>query len=80
MLKIDKNIAVPSSLARTSVYPFGSMNIGDSFLLQEDVPGRSGLPVNEAKLRGASWRYGDKHGKKFTVRKTPDGIRCWRIA
>ena len=63
---IDKNIPMPG------LYPFAQMQVGDSFLL---------LPtMRRATVSVAAQRYGAKHGAKFTVRKVPDGLRCWRVA
>ena len=63
---IDKNIPVPG------LYPFAHMQVGDSFLL---------LPtMRRATVSVAAQRYGAKHGAKFTVRKVPEGFRCWRVA
>lgn len=63
---IDKGVPLPRR------YPFADMQVGDSFLVPEGVK-RSNVSV-------AAKRYGDRHGAAFTVRKVPEGLRCWRIA
>lgn len=65
MVKVESGISMPQR------YPFKDMQVGDSFLLP---PGVKRTAVNVAALR-----YGRKHGMKFTIRKVPEGFRCWRI-
>jgi hypothetical protein len=65
-MKIEKNIPLPIK------YPFAQMEVGDSFLLPE------GMKRNAASV--AAMRYGNPLGRRFTIRKTPEGFRCWRVA
>ncbi len=62
--KIEKDVPIPEK------YPFSKMGVGDSF----DI-----LDAGAKEVSAAVSYYGKKHGKKFTVRKTADGHRCWRI-
>ena len=64
-MKIDKNIPLPRK------WPFEHMEIGDSFLLAKDIK-RSAVAVSAS-------RFGNKNNVKFSIRKTPEGYRCWRI-
>jgi len=66
MVKVESGIPMPQR------YPFKDMQVGDSFA----VPPQAKRP----SVTVAAKRFGDKHGMKFTIRKTPDGFRCWRIA
>lgn len=68
-MKIDKDIPMPQHLSRNVKYPFGTLEIGDSFL------------VNESRrlVSSAACAFGKNHNKKFTVRTTPEGMRCWRV-
>jgi hypothetical protein len=63
-IKIDKDVPLIGK------YPFENMQVGDSFLLPETIK-RTSVAV-------AAMRYGRNNNKKFTVRKTKDGFRCWR--
>lgn len=66
--KIEKGEAPATS--RVS-WPFGGMDVGDTFL----VPlGHEGV----SKAVGAAHAYGKSNGKKFTCRSQADGVRIWR--
>jgi hypothetical protein len=65
MIKVESNRPLPVK------FPFEQMQIGDSFMVPEGV--------TRAAVSVAAWRYGKAHGKKFTVRKTPEGFCCWRV-
>jgi len=64
-MKVESNIPMPSK------FPFAGMEVGDSFLVPEGVL--------RATVTVAALRYGRKNGMKFTVRKVPEGFRCWRV-
>lgn len=66
-LPIDKGVPLPKR------YPFAGMQVGDSFLVPDDVK-RSAVSI-------AAHRYGRQHGMRFTVRLTEDRkFRCWRLS
>jgi hypothetical protein len=66
-MKIEKSIPIPSR------YPFGQMEVGDSFVIPPEM--------NRSTVAVYAWRYAQQHGRKFTTRKMPDGTyRCWRTA
>jgi hypothetical protein len=69
-IKIEKGLPlVPYNNTR---WPFDSMEIGDSFLIPSQT---------KSSTVSAAARFHSKiKGTKFSVRKTPDGHRCWRIA
>ena len=76
MIQIDKNIPIPPRNRQgrnDDKYPIRDLDVGDSFIM----PAKN---TNTASgyVRAAAKRLGD--GRKFTVRKTEDGIRVWRIA
>lgn len=52
-------------------YPFGDMQIGDSFAVNGDI---------RTRLVSAASRYGARNNKKFSIRKDGDAFRCWRIS
>lgn len=69
--KIDKDVPIISSDTVKLRWPFGEMEVGDSFLIPEDI---------KPRVISAASYYGLRHKKKFSIRKTTDGYRCWRIA
>lgn len=66
-MKLEKDIPFVSKQS----YPFASMEVGDSFLV---------VPDRLRSTRVLASLFGQGSGRKFTVRKTPEGHRCWRIA
>jgi len=70
---VEKSIQHPGGVRRGwGRYPWETMEVGDSFLVPEDVAidsARSGATI-----------AGRKHNRKFSIRKTDNGYRCWRIA
>lgn len=74
-IKIDKDVPLLKSNqtgSATRKYPFNEMEVGHSFLIN------GGL--DPEKVRQAAYGFGKVHGLKFAVRKTPEGLRCWRVA
>lgn len=68
--KIEKDVAIPTGWSR---YPFGDMEIGESFCFH-------GNEREKNSARESAYRFGRRHGRRFTFRKTSDGYRCWRVA
>lgn len=72
MFKVEKNIAVPERRKRKGAsYPFAQMEIGDSFACAQSDYGRV-----QAAMRTYSYHHVPV---SFTLRKTDDGFRCWRV-
>lgn len=69
-IEVEKGIPAPVWTSTSRKYPFPDMEVGDSFLCNGSNP---------TGVRSASWQYGKHHKKKFTVRKTAAGYRCWRL-
>lgn len=67
---IEKNVPIPVG-GRKSIYPFGEMEVGDSFF----VPS-----IAAQTVRSAAHTYGLKHRVKFSSYKEGDGVRIWRTA
>lgn len=67
--KIEEGVPLKSRLGYNK-YPFGEMEIGDSFFSNADR-----TLVSSA----ASW-YGKRNGRKYSTRKDGTGFRVWRIA
>lgn len=70
-IQIEQNVRFPVG---RGVYPFGDMDLGDSFLLTTE------RRANAARV--ASIRYVKKYQPtwEFKVRKVEGGWRLWRIA
>lgn len=72
MIVIEKGVPLPQKQQhkkRKSIYPFDEMEVGDSFLIQE----------NDKKVRASACVYAKRTGKKFSIRKTGTAHRCWRL-
>jgi len=65
--EITNNIPYPAR----GKYRWRSMNVNDSFLVR-------GVSLQHMSV--AAYGAGKRLGCKFSARKTPDGIRVWRIA
>lgn len=74
MLTIDKNIPIPTERTHSTAkkYPFGDMEVGDSFL----VPGKKKVSQMGSTIPNARARY----GFEFTSKLEEGGLRIWRIS
>ncbi len=69
--KIEKNLPIARVKKAKAIYPFGGMEVGDSF--EYDA-------VIHNKVTPAACCYGKRHNKKFSIRKIDDKkYRIWRI-
>lgn len=67
---IEKNVPFRRSEA---TYPFHKMEVGDSFQVDGDE--------KDAKtLRSAASMYAARKNTKFSVKRSGDGYRVWRVA
>lgn len=66
---IEKGIPMKQSL----VYPFGKMAVGDSFLVSDPEKRRS------CSAAASKFARKLKNTVSFSVYKTHDGYRCWRV-
>lgn len=65
---IDKGIPVPSK----NRWPFGSLEVGDSFAAPD---------TSRSAVASAMYQYKKRHGGAFLLRKTESGeYRVWRTA
>ncbi len=88
MYAIEKNIplakktSVGSTLGRKSKYPFGKMNVSESFVVPANAPEAKVLDGSYTpRVASAAYAYGRKHGKKFSYRlDDKENVRVWRIA
>jgi len=70
-IRIEKRIPIPVLCHKDAKYPWGKLEIGDSFL----VPGKRITSITSG-MRRARRRY----KKKFTARTVKGGVRVWRVA
>ena len=71
-IKIEKNIPMPAQKrGPPSKYRWADMEVGDSFLFPSTL--------SLASCRTLAWGASKRLGRKFSVMKTSDGNRCWRI-
>lgn len=72
MYEIEKGIPVPTQNKGMRIYPFPTMEVGDSFLVADGGRNRAMSALVRYKQHNA--------GRRFTVRTQPDGsLRIWRI-
>ena len=73
MIKIDKNIPIPSKEGRPNKYPFEVMDVGDSFELKN---------TTKTTVLNAANSWAKRHNKKvkFAIRydKQKRTLRIWR--
>ena len=69
MPDIEKGIPMPEP-RETQPYPWGEMEVGDSFLARTNNVRTVGPMCTKAAR---------KTGFKFAYRKTEEGIRVWRV-
>ena len=73
LFKIEQNVAIPRGGRPGSLkYPFAEMKPGDSFLL-------NGAPHASVGVSAARFAAQQSPPWPFSVLKTPDGFRCWRV-
>ena len=68
-IAVENNIPLPK-IAKRNVYPYESMDIGDSFFLES---------ANPQTVANNNYVRGKKLGMKFIARKEGNGVRVWRI-
>lgn len=66
--KIEKGIKLPPARGGDVVYPFGEMNVGDSFFAQ----------IPRTNVAAAASLYGKRKKQRFATRKEKGGVRVWR--
>ena len=68
----DPDIPMPPMHGGKLKYQWTTMEVGHSFLFPEYIGPDSA--ASQAHLAGK------KYGRKFSVRRTADGFRCWRLS
>ena len=76
-IKIEKGIPLPEETrGRNSKYPWGEMEIGDSFFIKDAEK----YSVRYRTVQQCASRYGKLRDKKFKSTSEGSGIRVWRTA
>lgn len=76
MYHIEKNIPMPPKREVGVKYPFSAMDVGDSFFVPVS-PGDSKEKL-QARIHSAQKKNKTIGGRRFTVRQSEGGVRCWR--
>jgi hypothetical protein len=73
MIPIDRNIAIPRPIA--GVYPWHQLEVGDSF----EVPAKDWAGTQSVRTCCSAMckKYAPK---KWQTKRTPVGIRVWRVS
>ncbi len=76
MYEIEDDIPPPPQIR--GKYPFGLLNIGQSFFVPCDENDKRGALLRVSNTAGA---YGRRHGRRYVTRtiNDPPGVRVWRI-
>lgn len=72
--KIEKKVPVPPRAKRSCKYPWDSMEVGDSFVVGQDGPGKSAM-ASLCHIMGKKRFDGER---KFICRQEAKGVRIWR--
>lgn len=75
-IKIDCGVPVPESGGRahgnTPIYPFATMEVGQSFWLEGSDGLRAWAAARSFKYRNRTWNY--------AIKRERTGLRIWRTA
>ena len=72
--EIEKNVPKPVTMkAYHSKYPFGTMEVDDSFLIP------NAKVEEKIWVRQAASHYAKRNNVKFVTRTTDEGLRVWRV-
>jgi hypothetical protein len=73
MTKFVIEKGVPVAAHGNAIYPFGEMEVGDSFIL----PNGAG---NASSFRRSAALWAARNNAKVTIRKVDGGLRVWRLS
>jgi hypothetical protein len=74
---VDKDVPIPAARGAYSKYPFGDVEVGDSFIVP---PGDIDPRVVANRVQVAAKGFGRRNGMLFTTRSTSQGVRVWRVS
>lgn len=66
---IENDVPLPADAGTRQKYPFGALEVGDSFFV---------AGVKSKQISGTAAQYSRRHGIKLIVRTEGDGVRVWR--
>lgn len=76
MYEIENGIEIPkSNYGYYSKYPFGEMEIGESFF----VPFGDDKHIIRVRVQTAASYYGKRNNVRFLTRTVDGGVRVWRV-
>jgi hypothetical protein len=78
MIEIEKGVPIPERRGNWTKYPWGNMEVGDSFFVKRS--GKTTLKLLQNNLSTLSRRVGKSIGVKFKTSQEEKGVRVWRIA
>ncbi len=71
--EIEEGIPVPQRTHRKSKYPWGNLQVDQTFFVPEG---------KQQSITSSAYRYGKDNGMKFTIREVEEdgvtGVRVWR--
>jgi hypothetical protein len=80
-VKIDKDVPVIQPRQTSSLYPWATMGVGDSFFVATSETESSAK--FQSRISAAACSYQRNHGQKFTTRCITEsgvaGVRVWRV-
>lgn len=76
-MEIEHGIPIPN--VHVHIYPFGDMQIGDSFVIAINKD-KDNVELEKRKLRAAMFYRAKRLGCKFVSRACEEGIRVWRVS
>ena len=79
--KIQKNVPIPHHRGGKSKYPFLKMDIGDSFVVEDNTRDAAKIASGIRNSYHNVYRYNlEFKSAKFTIRVIDKhSVRCWRI-
>ena len=66
---IESGVPLAPKKRAARVWPFASMQVGDSFISPQSAP----------RTNAAAAHYQKRHDGKFAVRTVDGTVRCWRV-
>jgi hypothetical protein len=75
MYKVE-SVAMPEAKGKRNVYPFKTMEVGESFLVESSP---ENMTKTQRKMSALCSMSGKRQGKIFVTRRVENGIRIFRI-
>jgi hypothetical protein len=75
MYKVE-SVEMPEAKGKRNVYPFKTMEVGESFLVESSP---ENMTKTQRKMSALCSMSGKRQGKIFATRRVENGIRIFRI-